>query len=101
MPTFQYSPLPDNSIRLLTVTGISSDGEIECELRTDELTEALQFYALSYVWGSDVKVHSICCNGSELGVTQNLYEALAALSPALIHDRLPIWIDAICIQGTI
>ncbi|KAF2108147.1 heterokaryon incompatibility protein-domain-containing protein [Lophiotrema nucula] len=98
LPPFQYEPLPDGSIRLLKVQEDVSGGHIRGELITEEFTNDLQFYALSYVWGSATCSHAIACNGSNFPVTENLHEALFALSPVLNTNQLPIWIDAICIN---
>ena len=98
LSSFQYSQRPEHNVRLLTVTGLGSDGTIECTLDTNELTESLDFYALSYAWGSSLKNRLIRCNGSDLAVTQSVHEALIALLPTLEHDKLPIWIDAVCIN---
>ena len=95
---FQYTSLPRNSIRLLTVIGQGLDGTIECTLNTTELTESLQFYALSYAWGSTVANRRTSCNGNELAVSQSLHDAIQALLPKLVQDELPICINAVCIN---
>lgn len=98
--TFKYDPLPNGSIRLLTLAGTNQDGLMGFNLETTELTRACNFYALSYVWGSEFTGRSVCCNNGILKVTQNLHDALAALQGHLKDDQTPIWIDAICINQT-
>ncbi|KAK4207305.1 heterokaryon incompatibility protein-domain-containing protein, partial [Rhypophila decipiens] len=71
-------------------------------LDTCQVDSHPEFYALSYVWGSDAKTQKIVCNGKELGVTESVHAALASLRGTLTlrleETGTPIWIDAICIN---
>lgn len=97
---FRYEPLRDGSIRLLSFIGMGMDGRPVCNLFDSALDEQPQFYALSYVWGSDVKNRSIDCNGKELPVTESAFGALTGLKSRILNGKLPIWIDALCINQT-
>lgn len=96
--TYCYTPLPDiESIRLVTVYPGRSDERIECSIQHMRLNRtALQYEALSYVWGPPSSTEKIYCAGKTLPVTQSL-------SAALQRFRMPsaprtIWIDQICIN---
>ncbi|KAL5313089.1 hypothetical protein ACEPPN_019516 [Leptodophora sp. 'Broadleaf-Isolate-01'] len=95
---FQHDKLPRGCIRLLRVERFDSAGRLECSLKSNEITDSLEFYALSYVWGSDITSRTIRCNSKDLPVTESLHEALTALQPSLAGDTCPIWVDAICIN---
>lgn len=111
-----YSPIHSHQTRLLCLDG--SDGlpgsQVSCSLHTADLlhpniegllvrsnasaTESLPEYdALSYTWGSGEKDSNIRCNGLQVPVTENLFEALRALRPPK-NDSLFLWVDALCIN---
>ena len=54
------------------------------------------YTALSYVWGSSVRTHTIRLNGKIFHITANLWHFLSGLEPTA-EGRL-WWIDAICIN---
>ncbi|KAF2423735.1 heterokaryon incompatibility, partial [Tothia fuscella] len=60
----------------------------------DRLTE---YDALSYTWGTEDKTETILCNGVELPITANLFQALRMLRPSA-KERRYLWVDAICIN---
>jgi Heterokaryon incompatibility protein (HET) len=96
---FSYRPLESNAMfRLATLPStadIESNGKIEVEVRHYELAKMKNKYiALSYVWGSPERMHSISINGSDSWVTENLMYALRRPR----DRRLRFWIDAICIN---
>ncbi|KAK6069997.1 heterokaryon incompatibility protein [Seiridium cupressi] len=81
-----YQPLGNNSLRLLFIKPAHSDEQIECALVTiDQIDEAPEFEAVSYVWGQEKSPIPIICNGVRKTVTQNLANALTKLRP------LPNW----------
>lgn len=99
-PPFTYTPLPPNSIRLLTpCSPIGSDG-YSWKLEVVNLDQPdLVFDALSYTWGSSVDTYPITCNGKLLRVHHNLYTALPYLARREADEpALPLWIDAVCIN---
>ena len=94
---------------------------ITCSISIVDLDENPVYRALSYTWGDPLEVFpspqdllprkewrklswTICCDGTPISISTNLYTALLALrwivsSPsARSQDTIPIWIDAICIN---
>lgn len=100
--TYRYSSLPGrDNIRLLgLLPHEDKNAPIQCQLFNYPLKESGEgthlYEALSYVWGSSDKPHSISIDGCDLPVTANLHTALLHLRDRLI-ERI-IWVDAICID---
>ena len=94
-----YSNLPLNplSIRLLNIFPGSPDDDIFARMDVHPLNEvAMQYEALSYVWGNPEPAKKIFVNKVEVSVNPNLCNALLALrQPDSIRC---VWIDAICIN---
>ncbi|KAH8767859.1 heterokaryon incompatibility protein-domain-containing protein [Hyaloscypha finlandica] len=95
--TFNYSALPDDSIRLLKISS-NAAGDIFCEVSNFIFAQAPRFYALSYTWGTDEATESILCNGLAMQIKANLHDAIRTLFSPPISLDLPIWIDAVCIN---
>ncbi|KAE8418013.1 heterokaryon incompatibility protein-domain-containing protein [Aspergillus pseudocaelatus] len=100
-PPYHYSPLPEGYIRLLRLMPHQDKhAPIQCQIPDYPLHESVvgthRYEALSYVWGSLEKPHSIILDNGCLSVTTNLYAALLHLRDRFI-ERV-IWIDAICIN---
>lgn len=99
---YQYSPLlGSGNIRLLRLLPHGDqNAPLQCQLFDYpmlELGDGPHMYeALSYVWGSSEKPHTVCVNGSTMAITANLHEVLARLRDRMIERIL--WIDAICID---
>ncbi|KAF8853909.1 HET-domain-containing protein [Acephala macrosclerotiorum] len=101
-----YNPLPvdSKSIRILTLfPDEHRTSEIQCELKSAKILDTngsptieSPFYALSYTWGEPDFCHTIICNGSEIKITQNLFDALRQLR--LKEKSRTLWVDAICIN---
>lgn len=49
-PKYEYKPLHESQIRLLTITSIGNDG-IACGLEPSEFGHSPTYDALSYAWG--------------------------------------------------
>lgn len=98
---FSYTSLKRQPlIRLLkldrrVMTDNRSSGFI---LTTVKLSEAPEFYALSYCWGSSERDREIVCNGKLLSVTAHLRRSIQELQaiPALVDSW--VWIDQISIN---
>ncbi|KAL9473464.1 hypothetical protein ACSS6W_007844 [Trichoderma asperelloides] len=99
---YQYSPLlSSGNIRLLRLLPHGDqNAPLQCQLFDYpmlELGEGPHMYeALSYVWGSSEKPHTVYVNGSIMAITANLHEVLVRLRNRMIERIL--WIDAICID---
>lgn len=74
------------------------DGKIEGHfiLEARERLVPPPYEALSYHWGSKEDQAIIVCNGHEMKVRQNLYDALVELR--LPHAPRLLWCDALCIN---
>lgn len=110
-----YRPIKRYQTRVLLLHGDNDDpdSQLVCDLHTADILHAkfhlglhshadeedyeVQYDALSYAWGSGENTKSITCNGVELAVTENLFQALKALRYANDSARY-LWIDAICIN---
>ncbi|KAF3007814.1 hypothetical protein E8E13_010539 [Curvularia kusanoi] len=95
-----YEELPhDDSIRLLRIYRGTPEDTIEVTLELVQLNDAnLEYEALSYAWGSNLKVSQITHKSTQtpIQVTKNLYDALKGLR-RIDRDRA-IWVDALCIN---
>ncbi|EYE90085.1 HET domain-containing protein, partial [Aspergillus ruber CBS 135680] len=78
----------------------NKDVPIECKLFNYALSQkdgrGHLYEALSYVWETDIKSHSIILDGCTFPVTSNLHAALINLRDDQI-DRV-LWVDAISIN---
>ncbi|KAL7917945.1 heterokaryon incompatibility domain-containing protein [Trichoderma austrokoningii] len=100
--TYQYSQLlSSGNIRLLRLLpDDDKTAPLQCQLfdyPMQELEDGPHMYeALSYVWGSSEKPHTICVGGNTMAITANLHEVLVRLRNRVVERIL--WIDAICID---
>ena len=102
---YEYKPLQDSQICLLTITSISSDG-ITCDLEQSEFDDCPIYDALSYAWGEqDSNRPTLHCNGGFISISPHLNSALERFYRGWENDdtsdRLPcprIWVDAVCIN---
>jgi len=101
MNSFIYDTLPTKRhFRHLVLQPGDGDDALIGELRTAHIDQALDFDAISYVWGSPLQVSEIECAGNSIRLTASLRDVLRSL-------RLPdkpkcLWADQICInQGDI
>lgn len=96
--SFQYSPLPPVGwIRLLVIEPASRPAKpLRMRLETCEITNELDYEALSYTWGNGFDCWPIRIHGKQMMIRRNLLMALTALRRSDVP--LPIWVDAICIN---
>ncbi|PMD18102.1 HET-domain-containing protein [Hyaloscypha hepaticicola] len=93
---YKYEALANpRSFRLLTLEPGYEIDHIKCEITVLAMAEAPQYEALSYVWGSSERTHTITCNYMPLKVTASLDTVLRVRKPS--GSRI-IWIDQICID---
>lgn len=94
--SFEYDTLPRGEyFRYLVLHPGADDEPLECSLHTTALA-GIDYEAISYVWGTEIRDHDILCAGRKLKITKNLHQALSRLRyPAAV--RL-LWADSICIH---
>ncbi|KAL2200445.1 heterokaryon incompatibility protein-domain-containing protein [Corynascus similis CBS 632.67] len=105
MGPYPYSPLDLGrpSIRLLRIQQGEWFDDIICQLFescADE-EEGVPYRALSYTWGGCQHrpvegLPRVLVDGHEIGLTENLYNALRHIRPR--NRDLILWVDAICIN---
>ncbi|KAK3649146.1 hypothetical protein LTR56_006985 [Elasticomyces elasticus] len=83
-------------IRLLTVQRSDLEGDVACHLEVVSL-DAIEFTALSYVWGTEQPVFSIQVDGHTLWIRPNLHAYLILAADEQTKGR-GIFIDAIRIN---
>lgn len=97
--SFQYtSSLRGRRIRLLFIQPPYS-GDRSSLLKVnlvEQSLDAIDFDALSYVWGKSSQKFRIRCNDKNVDIGQNLYEALIEARNRGVSRGL--WADAICIN---
>ncbi|KAK4954303.1 hypothetical protein LTR10_007733 [Elasticomyces elasticus] len=90
-----------HQIRLLTVqkSDLESDleGDLACHLEVVSLDDAVEFTALSYVWGTEQPLYSVQVDGDTLWIRLNLHAYLKLAADEETKGR-GIFIDAICIN---
>jgi hypothetical protein len=91
---YQYTRLPPNNIRLLTI--LDGRSPPSCRLDVFSLTDCPPFDALSYTWEDPTLTETITCSRRRLRVTTNVKQALARIAGT--GYRGAIWIDAVCIN---
>ena len=73
-----------------------TQGMRKLKLRAFDLDNAPEFYALSYVWGTEGLQAGIICDGRKMSLTRTLGSALQRVVPW--SQGVPLWADAICIN---
>jgi len=109
--TSLYCPLQGDEIRLIELKRgqLEQDGEtasdnITLSLVTVRLSDAPEYTALSYVWGSEKDSAVIKIDGVDFHVTQNLNDAVLQLRNLMRDDQeqnkspLLLWVDAVAIN---
>jgi hypothetical protein len=98
MSAYSYQPLPSGAIRVLYI--IPGDTtRIQAKLEILKLQKGFfrpAYNALSYCWGEATSTHDISIGNAILRVRSNLHRALLRIRQNAY--RLPIWVDAICIN---
>ncbi|EJT76719.1 hypothetical protein GGTG_06635 [Gaeumannomyces tritici R3-111a-1] len=93
---YTYQPLPDGTIRILTLWGGNPDDPLTGVLELVAVDEAGAYEPLSYVWGDNTLTHEIRLPDAELRITSSLYHALRRLR--LQTGLRRVWADQICIN---
>ncbi|KAK8178169.1 heterokaryon incompatibility protein-domain-containing protein [Phyllosticta citrichinensis] len=93
---FVYEPLESTQFRVLKIHPGAKGAPLEADLVHASLTDAPQYQALSYTWGSLEPPFYMSCNGVEMRVTKSLNDALCNARKE--DETLTIWADAACIN---
>ena len=99
---YEYRPLDQQCIRLLTLSPGPFDSDIHVSLTHVRLEthEPPHYEALSYAWGSSILSHVVTVNTEDgqqsLSVTENLHSALQHLRDS--SSPRTLWADAVCIN---
>ncbi|KAI1735701.1 heterokaryon incompatibility protein-domain-containing protein [Xylaria scruposa] len=102
-----YTPLEhlQHILRLIKILPSNTDEEqVSCLMETFELSEDIQYAALSYVWGDPNITEDVLVNGFTLSVTTNLASALRNFRQYGFPENEEsekleyLWVDAICIN---
>jgi len=94
---YSYEPIRDDGyLRYLILDPAKGDEPLSGSLIIKHINEALEFDAVSYVWGKPRRVDKIICDGKSISITASLRDALRRI-------RLPdtprnLWADQICIN---
>lgn len=99
--SFAYASLQDKPfIRLLKLDkrSVTDRRPLGYILTTVRLSEAPEYYALSYCWGSARRDKAIICNGESLSVTAHLKRGVQELQAIPMLAGCWIWIDQISIN---
>lgn len=100
MQPYCYRPLHPNTIRLLGLHDRTSP-TFSGTLKTIDLSDAPEYYCLSYTWGTQSEDVEIQVDGQSLHVRPSLVHTLHRLQELRAQSDLKVdwvWIDRICIN---
>jgi hypothetical protein len=96
-PDFVYQPLQPDQIRILHLAPGNKGDALTGEFRVSNFDDnAIEYDALSYMWGDPTPADRIYLSGKALPIASNLITALQHLR--YVDKVLVIWVDAICID---
>ena len=99
--TYPGGPLESDQIRLIRVRPGAWTDPVVCDLyntrHTNYRDEPIQYYALSYVWGSRGVTREVSLAGRPHKVTVNLERALRYYRHHY-PKGIALWVDALCID---
>lgn len=88
--------LVEDQFRILELHPGSGKDPLKASLKTENLHNAPEFDAISYVWGDGSRQQHIDCDGTDGTITESLYGALMQVRHPQIARR--VWADAVCIN---
>lgn len=96
-PRYVYKPLDEGQFRLLhLLAGAADDNVIRVRLVDEAVKSAPEYHAISYIWGNPRQTAGILCEGAEIRVTKDLFDALRLWRRA--DEDVVVWADAVCID---
>jgi len=102
-----YKPLPEYHIRVIRIKPGTTQHPLRVKLKIVD-PRKFKYIALSYTWDQDDIAQSdasygpigatqtILCGGTNVKVSQNLYDALCQIRD--IQSDVPVFVDALCIN---
>lgn len=93
-PGYTYSPLIDENFRVIELTSLEPIISVKLVEYPDD--SPLEYFALSYAWGSETNTETILCDGKAFKITPHLETGLRHICTTSGCARL--WVDAICID---
>ncbi|KAB5558118.1 heterokaryon incompatibility protein-domain-containing protein [Coniochaeta sp. 2T2.1] len=87
---------PTDEFRILRLKPGAEDDALSGDIITARFGDEVEYEALSYAWGSDVKTRQLSTPRGVLPITEFLASALRCLRRS--DDDLLIWADAVCIN---
>jgi len=85
-----------DTIRIVDISPGPTDAPLECRLRYAKLDEKPVYDAISYCWGGQVPTISMMCEGRQVKITQNLFDAFSTFRRP--DTTVALWADALCIN---
>lgn len=97
---FQYDRFDSNSklFRLLQIEQSNDSSVIRCNLHTCDLSDPLDYVALSYTWDRDNQTKYIECGGKPMRIGRNLWSFLSQFQRSDLAPTTRLWVDAISIN---
>lgn len=97
---FQYDRFDPNSklFRLLQIKQLNDSSVTRCNLHTCDLSDSLDYVALSYTWDRDNQTRDIECDGKPMQIGQNLWSFLSRFQRSDLAPTTRLWVDAISIN---
>lgn len=95
---YLYSSLSKRQTRVVVLHPSDAIGDLQCSLRTVEISDFHDYEALSYVWGDPKDSILLKLDECLVTVTRNLSAALCELR--LPSTERVLWIDQLCIDQT-
>ncbi|KAK1966578.1 hypothetical protein LY78DRAFT_42103 [Colletotrichum sublineola] len=96
-PRYIYEPLAKGQFRLLhLLAGAAGEDVVRVRLVVEAVDKAPAYHAVSYAWGDPGRTAGILCEGAEIRVTTNLFDALRRWRH--VDEDVVLWADAACID---
>ncbi|KAF2967031.1 hypothetical protein GQX73_g6557 [Xylaria multiplex] len=97
-PHFKFLPIDSSKgqIRLLNIAPGRAGEVIRCSYQIASVHENVPYETLSYVWGEMEGNQTIVVEGTEVELTDNLFDAVTRIRHET-EARL-LWVDALCIN---
>lgn len=93
----QYTPLPPNHIRVVTIRAAPRDGPLRLSIESYNLDDRPRYAAVSYCWGDQPpSIRCTCEPDSYINITETLSDILEKYKRET--EDIMLWADQICID---